>query len=203
MNHRLTARPPMQDRSRQRVSIILQEAENLLESEGLAGFSIPTLAENLGYPRATIYKFFPTPTSILNSLVERHLEALVFAIQKQTKALSEVNDWHHVTRLTVETAANYYREHRVACILLLGGPVSDESYRSQELTINLLGELTHNMLQRAHINLADNPCEAALAIEYGTASFRLSYFFHQTITPEYIEAAGDVMIAFIESRLKR
>jgi hypothetical protein len=32
--------------------------------------------------------------------------------------------------------------------------------------------------------LAEHPYEAALVIEYGTASFRLSYFLHQTITPK-------------------
>ena len=43
------------------------------------------------------------------------------------------------------------------------------------------------MLQRAGLAMAEDPCEAALAIEFGTASLRFSYFLHQTITPEYIE----------------
>ncbi len=201
MNTKLTARPPLQERSRLRVGLILEAAERLLHAEGLSGFSIPVLAEQLSYPRATIYKFFPTPYALLNTLAERHLEALEKALYSQAENLMKEADWRGVTRRMVEAAAGYYREQPVACILLLGGPVTDESYRSLEYTINRLGKLTHNMLQQAGLNLAENPCEAALAIEYGTASFRFSYFLHQTITPEYIEAAGDVMIAFIEKRL--
>lgn len=202
MNAKLIARPPLQERSRLRVGLILEAAERLLHAEGLSGFSIPVLAEQLSYPRATIYKFFPTPYALLNTLAERHLEALEKALYSQAENLMKEADWRGVTRRMVEAAAGYYREQPVACILLLGGPVTDESYRSLEYTINRLGKLTHNMLQQAGLNLAENPCEAALAIEYGTASFRFSYFLHQTITPEYIEAAGDVMIAFIEKRLK-
>lgn len=201
MNAKLTARPPLQERSRLRVSLILQAAEALLMAEGLSGFSIPVLAEQLGYPRATIYKFFPTPYALLNTLAERHLEALEKALYSQAENRVKEADWRDVSRRMVEAAASYYQQQPVACTLLLGGPVTDESYRSLEYTIDRLGKLTHNMLQQAGLTLLDNPCEAALAIEYGTASFRLSYFLHQTITPEYIEAAGDVMIAFIEKRL--
>lgn len=202
MNAKLIARPPLQERSRLRVGLILEAAELLLKTGGLSGFSIPVLAEQLGYPRATIYKFFPTPYALLNTLAERHLEALEKELYSQAESLIKEADWRGVSRRMVEIAAGYYREQPVACILLLGGPVTDESYRSLEYTINRLGKLTHNMLQQAGLTLAENPCEAALAIEYGTASFRFSYFLHQTITPEYIEAAGDVMIAFIEKRLK-
>lgn len=203
MNAKLTARTPLQDRSRHRVGIILQEAEALLKADGLSGFSIPVLAERLGYPRATIYKFFPTPYAVLNSLAERHLEALEKALYGMAGTLTKDSDWREITRRMVEIAANYYCEQPVACILLLGGPVTDESYRSLEYTINRLGKLTHNMMQLAGLTMLEDPCEAALAIEFGTASLRFSYFLHQTITPEYIEAAGDVMIAFIEKRLSR
>ena len=199
---KLTARPPLQERSRLRVSLILQAAEALLHSEGLSRFSIPVLAEQLGYPRATIYKFFPTPYALLSTLAERHLEALEKVLYSQAKDLIKVADWRGVTRRMVEAAAGYYQQQPVACILLLGGPVTDDSHRSLEYTINRLGKLTHEMLQQAGLKLAEHPYEAALVIEYGTASFRLSYFLHQTITPEYIEVAGDVMIAFIEKRLK-
>lgn len=203
MNAKLTARTPLQERSRHRVGIILQEAEALLKSEGLSGFSIPVLAERLGYPRATIYKFFPTPYALLNSLAEQHLDGLEKALHGHAEVLIRAGDWRDVTRRMVSAAAGYYREQPAACILLLGGPVTDESYRALEYTINRLGRLTHEMLQQAGLSLREEPCEAALAIEFGTASFRLSYFLHQTITPEYIETAGDVMIAFIEKRLSR
>jgi len=201
MNTKLTARAPLQDRSRQRVSIILQDAETLLAAEGLSGFSIPVLAERLGFPRATIYKFFPTPFSLLNALAERHLEGLEKALYDNAEALVKESDWRGVTRRMVDIAANYYCEQPVACILLLGGVVTDESYRSLEHSINRLGRLTHDMLLKAGLSMQEDPYEAALAVEFGTASFRFSYFLHQTITPEYIEAAGDAMVAFIEKRL--
>lgn len=203
MNAKLTARTPQQDRSRQRVRAILKEAETLIVAEGLTAFSIPTLAERLGYPRATVYKFFPTPFSLLNSLAEQHLKALEKELYKNVTTLGKAGSWRAATRQMVEAAANYYRANPVACILLLGSPITDESYRSLGYTINRLGVLTHNMLKQAGLQMAENPCEAALAVEFGTASLRLSYFLHQAITSEYVDAASDAMISFIEIRQNR
>lgn len=200
MNAKLTARTPLQERSRVRVGQMLQTAEALLAEHGMSGFSIPMLAERLGFPRATIYKFFPTPYTLLNKLAEQHLAALEQALYERARAQPRSADWRQVTRVMVAAAADYYRSQPVACILLLGGPVSDESYRALEYSINRLGRLTHNMLLQAGLTMKDDPCEAALAIEFGTASLRMSYFLHQTITPLYIEAAVDAMIAFIEKR---
>lgn len=202
MNDKLVARIPLQERSRQRVSLILQGAEALLDEHGLSAFSIPALSERLDFPRATIYKFFPTPYALLNTLAEQHLAALEQTLVQQVTLLAPDADWRTTARLMVSTAASYYCAHPVACILLLGGPVTDSSYRALEYTISRLGRLTHLMLQHAGLEMRENdPAEAALAIEFGTASLRLSFFLHQTITPAYVEAAGDVMIAFIEHRL--
>lgn len=200
MTARFTARTPVQERSRNRVQLIVQTAEALLIEVGLSGFSIPLLAERLDCPRATIYKFFPTPYALLNTLAEQHLGALESALQEQASAQLR-KPWREATRHMIDSAADYYGKHPAACILLLGGHATDDSFRAMEYTIDRLGRLTHQMLQHAGISLRSSaPNESALAIEFGTTCFRVSYLLHKTITPEYIAAGADAMIAFIEKR---
>ncbi len=204
MTSRFIARTPVQERSRNRVSLILQTAEALLVEVGLGDFSIPLLAERLDSPRATIYKFFPTPYALLNALAEQHLAALELTLQEQAmlelQARTEMG-WREGTRNMISNAAAYYRQHPAACILLLGGHATDDSFRAMEYTITCLGRLTRHMLQHARITLRSSaPDECALAIEFGTTCFRVSYLLHKDITPEYVEAGADAMIAFIEKR---
>ena len=45
------------------------------------------------------------------------------------------------------------------------------------------------------------PDIAALAVEFGTASFRMSYFLHGEITDDYAQAGADAMIGFLTRRL--
>lgn len=200
MTARFVARTPMQERSRNRVQLIVQTAEELLVEVGLSGFSIPLLAERLDSPRATIYKFFPTPYALLNLLAEQHLAALEQTLRE--RASGEMRrPWREATRHMIRAAADYYRVHPAACILLLGGHATDDSFRAMEYTIDRLGALTDQMLRQARINLRTSaPNESALAIEFGTTCFRVSYLLHKDITDEYVEAGADAMIAFIEKR---
>lgn len=204
MTARFIARTPVQERSRNRVQLILQTAEALLGDVGLGGFSIPLLAERLDCPRATIYKFFPTPYALFNTLAEQHLAALEQALLARASVELQLRsgpDWRDATRAIVRAAADYYREHPVACILLLGGHATDDSFRAMAYTVDRLGRLTHQLLVHAGITLRTSaPDESALAIEFGTTCFRVSYLLHKDITHDYVEAGADAMIAFIERR---
>jgi len=47
---------------------VLAGARELLAEAGLPGFSIPALALRLGFPRASVYNFFPTPPALFTEV---------------------------------------------------------------------------------------------------------------------------------------
>lgn len=197
----VVARKPQQQRAKERVDAVLQEAEVLLIEGGLSGFSIPRLAERLDFPRATIYKFFPTPWALLNELAERQLAALEAHLDAYADALREATDWRETVTRMVYAAAEFYGERPAAQVVLLTG-FSDDSFRALEYTIARLGALTRSLLSERGIEVDDTaPNIPALAVEFGTASFRMSYFLYGRMTPEYTQAAADVMLLFLEKRL--
>lgn len=118
------------------------------------------------------------------------------------QSLAASKDWQEPVTRMVYAAADFYRTHPAAQVVLLTGPISDSSFRSLEYTIARLGTLTRDLLAERGVVIPKGPPDiAALAVEFGTASFRMSYFLHGRMTKQYTQAAADVMLAFLAKRL--
>jgi AcrR family transcriptional regulator len=197
-----TARQPRQLRARVRFDQVLDAAAGLLREQGLAGFSIPAVAERLGFTRASIYKFFPTPNAVLNELARRSLDALEMRLQKLAPVIL-ADPWPDALRAMTLEAAAFHNANTVSRLLILGGPVSDESYRAQELTIQRLGDLTRALFLTRGLHLPTaKPDAAMLAVDLGTTCFRVSQFLHGRITPEYADEAVVVMESYLRRYIK-
>jgi AcrR family transcriptional regulator len=195
---RSAARAPTQLRGQARFEIVLDAARQLLGEQGFAGFSIPALAEHLGFTRASIYNFFPTPYAILNELARRELQALEAHLVRRMARLKP-SAWRDRIRLTVGEAARFYNQNPVARLLVLGGSLTDEGYRAQAVTIQHLGGLSQRMFADAGIALRREPVDVmVLAVELGVACFRHSVFAHGRITPAYEAEAAEVMTRYLE-----
>ena len=190
-------RRPTQQRAKDRFEHVLEAAQDLLRDRGLAGFSIPELAVRLGYSRATIYNFFPTPYSIFNELTRRYLTQLEALLADRAEQLPGL-PWQDRARAMTACAADFYNRNPVACLLILGGPTTHDSYRAQELMIQRLGLMVQTLLAQHGFTLPPPPPNISfLAVEMGTTCYRVSFFLHGRITPEYAEEAAGAMIAYL------
>lgn len=190
------ARQPTQQRARERFDRILLEAEALLLEQGLSGFSIPVLAERLGYTRGSVYAYFPTPYAILNELVSRYLVQLESVFTSRAEELRRVGLNEGIRRI-VQHAADFHNAQPAARLLILGGAVTDDSYRAQERTNKRLGDLGRMVWYGGAALPAGLPDITTLAADLGTAVFRRSYFEHGEITPPYRAAAAEAMTGFL------
>jgi AcrR family transcriptional regulator len=190
------ARQPTQQRAKARFDRILQEAEKLLVEDGLSGFSIPALAERLGYTRGSVYAYFPTPYAILNELVKRYLVDLEAVFYARAEALRGLG-WREGIARVVDHAVAFHNAHPAARLLILGGAVTDDSYRAQEQTNKRLGALGRMVWSPASTLPKGPPDVTTLAADIGTACFRRSFFEHGEITPAYRDAAVAAMTGFL------
>lgn len=197
------ARTPLQSRGQARFETVLDGARVLLEEQGFAGFSIPALAERLGFTRASIYNFFPTPFAVLNELARRELLALEARLAPMSTNAGQ-RAWTEQIRRTVREVAQFYREHPIAQLLILGGPLTDESYRAQALTIEHLGGLSQRMFESAGVKLPQKPVDVmVLAVEIGTTCLRHSVFHHGRVTPAYVDEASEAMIRYLAPHVEK
>lgn len=191
------AKRPTQKRALERFERVLEASEELLIESGLEGFSIPVLAARLKYTRGSVYAYFPSTHAIFNELAQRYLAELEAQFVSDAPGLSLLT-WQEGIRSVVQRAVTYYNNHPAARLLILGGPVTDDSYRAQERTIKKLGDRGRSVLRVLGITLPRAPDVATLTVDIGVACFRRSVFERGNITPAYRDAASAAMVAFIQ-----
>ncbi len=196
------AKVPTQDRAKQRFEAVLKESEHMLAESGLARFSIPLLAERLDITRGSIYAYFPTHYAILNELVSRYLIEMEIMYRDQYDALmgSPLKD---SVRSVVQQAVTFHNSRPVARLLMLGGAVTDASYRAQEMLLARLGQMGRDVWEHhdgGH-GIPDDVDIFTLSVDLAVACFRRSVFQFGEITPAYQDAAICAMQEFLEAYL--
>jgi len=68
----LLRNPPTQDRSRRRLRLVLDAADELLASDGAAAFTTTRIAAAAGVPIGSVYRFFDDKESIVEALAIRY-----------------------------------------------------------------------------------------------------------------------------------
>jgi AcrR family transcriptional regulator len=64
--------PPIQARSRERLRLVLDVADELLATEGAAGFTTTRVAAAAGIPVGSVYRFFDDKEAIVEALAVRY-----------------------------------------------------------------------------------------------------------------------------------
>lgn len=197
LNPRAQAIQPQRRAGERRYQSVLEEADKLLAEHGLSGFSIPVLAERLGFTRRSIYKFFPTPYAILNELTKVYLDRLETHLVAHAESQSEDQHWEDMVIELNLQGANFHNANPVSRLLILGGAVTDESFRATEYCIKKLGGILSDIFSARGIDIPRDPDVASLAVDIGTSVFRVSNLYHGYIDEQYGRESGRAMVAYL------
>jgi AcrR family transcriptional regulator len=75
-------RIPSQARSTETVALILEAAAQILERDGLAGFTTNALAERAGVSIGTVYQYFGDKNAVLLALAEQQMKSSLDAVRR-------------------------------------------------------------------------------------------------------------------------
>ncbi len=102
-------RTPQQERSVQRVNVILSTAAALIRDHGVAKFKLTEVAKSAGIPIGSVYQYFPDKTAIVKALFEKavaNVNAKITETLTQVRSLDEALDavfeiieWYHTELL--------------------------------------------------------------------------------------------------------
>lgn len=199
----IQSRKPVQERSRERVEKVMAAAQELLLELGPEDTSIPEVALRAGVPRASIYPFFPNKYALFLAIGDSHLKEIARLIQTLGQDM-EPGNWRKLVREAVEQVSDYYNQHPVAGLLILGGPMSRTGYQSQEVTIQDIGQNLRplfNALQPEQ-PLPEDPDVITIAVEISFACLRHSWFTHERITAPMAGQASLAATAYLQTWLK-
>ncbi len=102
-------RVPLQQRSRKKVSAVLDAAEEVLGEHGLTGATMSAIAERSGVPLGSIYQYFPDLRAITRALLERFSEEVRDDLPGLLAGIDSEADARNRIRGAVE---DYYRRFR-------------------------------------------------------------------------------------------
>ena len=100
-------RIPRQARAAETVSLVLEAAAQILEAQGLAGFTTNAVAERAGVSIGTLYQYFADKNAVLLALARQQTEATVAAVRGALEPVGE-NDPEARVRAMVRAVINAF-----------------------------------------------------------------------------------------------
>ena len=114
---------PKQMRSKKRIEIILNTAEEIILSEGIKSVTIANISELSGLKRTSTYKFFPTADSLKEALIIKYINDCSEYFEEKSYNINTENLSVVILRY-VEILYDYFQESSSAQIIILKNTVN-------------------------------------------------------------------------------
>ena|SRR5690606_10403075 len=98
-------RTPVQERSKDRVSLILSVAAEVISEVGVEGAKTSEIARRAGISLASLYRYFPNKSAIVKAIAEQHIEKL----DQHMKSFVQDFDLEDGFDELIDTYARFYR----------------------------------------------------------------------------------------------
>ncbi|MDZ4298913.1 MAG: TetR/AcrR family transcriptional regulator [Moraxellaceae bacterium] len=195
-------RKPMQQRTQERVEKALQAAQQLLLSHGPEEVSIPDVAELSGVPRASLYQFFPSKYHLFAAIAEHSMQDCIGALRVGSQAMAGMC-WQEATPIMVQAAQEFFNANPVASILVLGWPMSRETYLSQETNVVNLADSLREVFDtfQPSVQIPIDPDAAVIGTEIVFALFKHSYFMSGRVTNAICQQATIALNGYLQAVL--
>lgn len=195
-------RKPMQQRTQDRVQKALEAAQQLLLSHGPEEVSIPDVAELASVPRASLYQFFPSKYHLFAAIAEQCMQECVGTVHEGGQAMAGMR-WQDALPVIVQSAQIFFNENPVASILVLGWPMSRETYLSQETNVVSLANSLRHVFETFSptVFVPEEPDAAVIGTEIVFSLFKHSYFMHGSVTDAMCQQAQIALHCYLQAVL--
>ncbi len=96
---------PVQERSRERVDLILNVTAQLITEKGIDALKTSEVAREAGISLASLYRYFPNKAAVLKAIAERHIEKL----DSHMKAFAQTLDLEQGFDQLIDVYFAFYR----------------------------------------------------------------------------------------------
>ena len=168
-------RSPVQARSRQTVTRILDAAAAIADEQGVDAATTRAIADRAGVSPPSLYRFFADRDAILDELLEQHCAVLDARCveAEQTWAVTSVAD---LLNNEIDLHVAYYRRYPSSARLWMGARTSPTVTKHVRARMKNLADRLHTILVDARLIPADTDPRALLvAVEMADRLLELSF----------------------------
>ncbi|MFN8070449.1 MAG: TetR/AcrR family transcriptional regulator [Mycobacterium sp.] len=172
-------RAPVQERSRQTVTRILDAAAAIADEQGVDAATTRAIADRAGVSYPSLYRFFADRDAILDELLERHCAELDARCMEAERTWT-INSAAELINNELDLHVLYYRLHPGSARLWMGGRTSATVTKHVRARMKTLADRIHQILVAADLIPADtDPRTMLVAVEMADRVLELS-FRHST-----------------------
>jgi len=193
-------RAPVQARSRQTVTRILDAAAAIADEQGVDAATTRAIADRAGVSPPSLYRFFADREAILDELLEQHCAVLDARCveAEQTWAVTSVAD---LLNNEIDLHVAYYRRYPSSARLWMGARTSPTVTKHVRARMKNLADRLHTILVDARLIPADTDPRALLvAVEMADRLLELSFRESDDADADFDQAILDIgrraLIAF-------
>ena len=193
-------RSPVQARSRQTVTRILDAAAAIADEQGVDAATTRAIADRAGVSPPSLYRFFADRDAILDELLEQHCAVLDARCveAEQTWAVTSVAD---LLNNEIDLHVAYYRLYPSSARLWMGGRTSPTVTKHVRARMKNLADRLHTILVDARLIPADTDPRALLVVvEMADRLLELSFRDSDDANADFDQAILDIgrraLIAF-------
>lgn len=189
-------REPLQKRSRQTVTRILDAAAAIADEQGVDAATTRAVADRAGVSYPSLYRFFADREAILDELLRQHcteLDAQCVAAEKTWKITSMAD----LLNCEIDLHVAYYRRHPGSARLWMGGRTSPTVTKHVRTRMHNLADRLHAILIDADLIPADTDPRAMLvAVELADRVLELSFRDNSDFDQAILDMGRLALIAF-------
>ncbi|HOB48958.1 MAG TPA: TetR/AcrR family transcriptional regulator [Mycobacterium sp.] len=168
-------RAPVQERSRQTVTRILDAAAAIADEQGVDAATTRAIADRAGVSYPSLYRFFPDREAILGELLERQCAELD-ARCEEAEGAWRVTSVADLLDKEIALHVHYYRQHPSTARIWMGGRTSPAVTGYVRARMQTLADRMYGILSAAGLIAADTDPRAMLvAVEMADRVLELSY----------------------------
>lgn len=189
-------RSPVQERSRQTVTRILDAAAAIADEQGVDAATTRAIADRAGVSPPSLYRFFADREAILDELLEQHcaeLDKQCIAAEKTWRIDSIADLLDNELQLHVA----YYRRYPSAARLWMGGRTSPTVTKHVRARMQTLAGRIHGILvDRGLIPADTDPLAMLVTVEMADRLLELSFRDNADFDEEILAVGRRALIAF-------
>lgn len=164
-------RAPIQQRSAERLSRILDACATLLDEQGYEALSTRAVAQRAGVPIGSVYRFFSNKRELVDALAHRNLEEFTARISTSLEARATTG-WREALDVMLDEYLAMKRDSPGFAIVDFGAP-STESTQANHRVAERLCALLAELLDRPATEALTRTC--LVAVEASDALLQLAF----------------------------
>jgi AcrR family transcriptional regulator len=193
-----TRTEPVQQRSAQRIELLLDAAAELIDTNGIDTLTTSDVAVRSGSSVGVVYRYFPNIQSLLRALAARNMQR--YTDRVFVALASEVHEWRNALDAAIDTIVDMYRTQPGFRALRFGDVITDRFLDPALSNNEVLARAIAGILSEKY-GFEPAPSlvfELEVIIEIEDALIRRAFLFERQGDDRFIEKAREIARAYLQ-----